>query len=61
MPFQVTIILYSKRLNSYAVIVDAGDTERGELGLAIMSGRQNEFRESLEKSMEYAAALNCNK
>lgn len=38
-----------------------GDTQRGELGLAIMSGRQDEFRESLEKSMEYATALNCNK
>ncbi|KAI9557857.1 hypothetical protein GHT06_014608 [Daphnia sinensis] len=38
-----------------------GDTERGELGLAIMSGRQDEFRESLEKSIEYARALNCNK
>ncbi|XP_046437176.1 putative hydroxypyruvate isomerase [Daphnia pulex] len=38
-----------------------GDLERGELGLAIMSGRQNEFRESLEKTMEYAAALDCKK
>ncbi|KAK4023167.1 hypothetical protein OUZ56_008596 [Daphnia magna] len=38
-----------------------GDTERGELGLAIMSGRRDEFRESLEKAMEYATALNCNK
>ena len=38
-----------------------GNVEGGELGLAIMSGRQNEFRESLEKTMEYASALNCNK
>lgn len=37
-----------------------GDWENGELGLAIQSGRQSEFRESLEKSIEYATALGCN-
>ena len=42
-------------------IVYIGNVEGGELGLAIMSGRQNEFRESLEKTIEYASALNCNK
>lgn len=52
-----------KRLQvlTHSLLVYAGDTERGELGLAIMSGRRDEFRESLEKAMEYATALNCNK
>lgn len=38
-----------------------GYVERGDLGLAIESGRQREFKESLDMSVEYATVLNCNK
>jgi len=38
-----------------------GNLEKGDLGLAAISGREEEFKKSLDKSIEYAEALGCNK
>jgi hydroxypyruvate isomerase len=36
-----------------------GDWGKGERGLASLPGRQAEFRESVKKALDYAAALDC--
>lgn len=36
-----------------------GDWAKGERGMASLPGRQAEFRESLKKALDYAAALDC--
>ena len=36
-----------------------GDWAAGERGMASLPGRETEFRESVKKALEYAAALNC--
>ena len=36
-----------------------GDWAKGERGIASIPGRQTEFRESVKKALEYAAALDC--
>jgi hydroxypyruvate isomerase len=36
-----------------------GDWARGERGLASLPGREPEFRESVKKALDYAAALDC--
>lgn len=36
-----------------------GDWEAGERGLASLPGREGEFREGLERALDYAAALDC--
>jgi hydroxypyruvate isomerase len=36
-----------------------GDWNRGERGLACLPGRQAEFRESVMRALDYAAALDC--
>ena len=43
------------------VLFDApmGDWERGDRGLAAVPGREQEFRDSLPRVLEYAAALDC--
>ncbi len=44
------------------VLFDApmGDWNRGDRGLAAVPGREQEFRDSLPRVLEYAAALDCN-
>ena len=37
----------------------AGDWNAGERGIACIPGREREFREGVEKAIEYAAALGC--
>jgi hydroxypyruvate isomerase len=37
----------------------AGDWNAGERGIACIPGRESEFREGVEKAIEYAAALGC--
>ena len=36
-----------------------GDWANGERGLASLPGRQGEFRESVKRALDYAAALEC--
>lgn len=36
-----------------------GDWASGERGIASLPGRQSEFRESVKKALDYAAALDC--
>lgn len=36
-----------------------GDWSQGERGIASLPGRQGEFRESVKKALDYAAALDC--
>ena len=37
----------------------AGDREAGERGLAALCGREAEFRDSVQKALDYAKALSC--
>ena len=36
-----------------------GDTAKGERGIASLPGREREFRESVERTIEYASAVSC--
>lgn len=36
-----------------------GDLKKGELGWAALAGKTNEFKQSLEKAIEYAKKLDC--
>jgi len=36
-----------------------GDTAKGERGIAALPGREREFRESVERAIEYAKAVGC--
>jgi hydroxypyruvate isomerase len=36
-----------------------GDTAKGERGIASLPGREREFRESVERAIEYAKAVGC--
>lgn len=35
--------------------------DRGDFGLAVLFGKQQEFRDSLEKSISYANVIGCKK
>lgn len=53
-------------LTSYVVTVVclfkfSGDTQAGELGFAAIPGQEGRFKESLERSITYAKALDCHK
>ena len=37
----------------------AGDMAKGERGIACLPGREREFREGVERAVEYAAAVGC--
>lgn len=37
----------------------AGEGDKGERGFAALPGRENDFRESLERGLNYARALSC--
>jgi hydroxypyruvate isomerase len=37
----------------------AGDWDKGERGIAVLPGREAEFREGVARAIEYAKALNC--
>lgn len=37
----------------------AGDLARGERGIAALPGREREFREGVERAIDYARAVNC--
>jgi hydroxypyruvate isomerase len=37
----------------------AGDLTKGERGIACLPGRENEFRQGIERAIDYAKAANC--
>ena len=37
----------------------AGDAAKGERGIACLPGREGQFREGVERAIEYAAAVAC--
>jgi hydroxypyruvate isomerase len=39
--------------------IPAGDATKGERGIACLPGREAEFREGVERAIEYAAAVRC--
>src|SRR5262245_18503495 len=39
--------------------IPAGEAQKGDRGIACLPGRVAEFRESLDKALDYAAALGC--
>lgn len=49
--------------NLQAVLINAppGEWAAGERGLACLAGRQQEFRDSVKQSIDYAKAINCQK
>lgn len=40
-------------------IVIIGDVTKGELGFAAIPGEEENFKKSIEKTIEYAKALDC--
>lgn len=63
-PYDYPTVELSARLRSNAlkmVLFDApmGNWERGDRGLAAVPGREKEFRDGLEKVIEYGHALGC--
>jgi hydroxypyruvate isomerase len=54
----------ARRLADYGLTqalfnLPAGNWEAGERGIAILPGREKEFRESLSRALDYADALGC--
>jgi len=49
--------------NLQQVLINAppGDWQKGERGLGCLAGRQAEFRDSINKAIEYAQAIDCPK
>ena len=63
-PYEFTPAVLRERLNSEGLTqvlfnMPPGDWASGERGIASIPGREAEFRESVKKALEYAAALNC--
>ncbi|KAK3883540.1 hypothetical protein Pcinc_012144 [Petrolisthes cinctipes] len=58
---QLATVLKETGLKQVLINSDPGDTEAGELGFAAIPGQEARFRESLERSISYAKALNCHK
>ena len=50
---------YIKTLNFKIQIL--GDTSKGELGFTAIPGKEQDFKSSIEKTIEYAKALDCKK
>ncbi|KAK3894702.1 hypothetical protein Pcinc_001548 [Petrolisthes cinctipes] len=55
---QLATVLKETGLKQVLINSDPGDTEAGELGFAAIPGQEARFRESLERSISYAKALN---
>ncbi len=54
----------ARRLNDHGLTqalfnLPAGDWAAGERGLAILPGREDEFRDGLKRALDYAEALGC--
>jgi hydroxypyruvate isomerase len=53
--------LDAENIEMVLVNAPAGDGEKGERGFAALPGRENEFRESLDRGLAYARALACSR
>lgn len=51
-------ILFSRTKTSYFYIT-TGDVTKGELGYAAIPGKEDDFKESISKTIQYAKALDC--
>jgi len=54
----------AERLQQYGLTqvlhnLPAGDWDKGERGIAVLPGREAEFREGVARAIDYAKALNC--
>ena len=58
-PEEIAARLRRHRLTQALFNMPAGDWAAGERGIAALPGRQEEFRESVETALAYAAALGC--
>jgi hydroxypyruvate isomerase len=63
-PYEVPATELRARLNGEGLTqvlfnMPPGDWATGERGMASLPGRQAEFRESVKKALDYAAALDC--
>lgn len=43
----------------YNIILEIGDISKGELGFAAIPGEEENFKKSIDLTIEYANALNC--
>ncbi|XP_033338504.1 hydroxypyruvate isomerase-like protein Gip [Megalopta genalis] len=62
--FPIKDILEAKRsadVEQILINVYTGDTSKGELGYAAIPGQEENFKKSINTTIEYAKALNCKK
>lgn len=56
----VCVTYYKNNLISFNFdAVTIGDVKKGELGFAAIPGEEENFKNSIEKTIEYAKALDC--
>lgn len=55
--FMIYLIDFFFLLNNFIHFL--GDTSKGELGFAAIPGQEESFKESIERTIRYAKALNC--
>ncbi len=58
-PEEIACRLANHGLTQALFNLPAGDWAAGERGLAILPGREDEFRDGLGRALDYAAALGC--
>lgn len=58
---EVADVLKETCLKQVLINSDPGKLEAGELGFAAIPGQEERFKESLERSIQYAKALDCHK
>ena len=58
---EIAAALKAENLTQALFNMPPGDWANGERGIAALPGREAEFRDSLELTLEYARALNCDR
>jgi hydroxypyruvate isomerase len=58
-PGELKLALESNRLRQVLFNLPPGNFAAGERGIAALPGRENEFKESVHRALEYAKALHC--
>ncbi|XP_011499503.1 PREDICTED: putative hydroxypyruvate isomerase [Ceratosolen solmsi marchali] len=58
---QVAEAKHNANIHQALINVYTGDTTKGELGFAAIPGKEKEFENSIERTIEYAKALDCKK
>ncbi len=54
-------LLAEHQLQLLMLNTPAGDVNNNDLGMAALPGRENEFKQSIHKALEYARVLHCDK